>query len=80
MTLPRPLIPLAIIAGILGAGYWVDQARAQRASRLSGYFESQPTELASRLTGRVQSILVKEGDPVKKGQVLVRLEAETDLA
>lgn len=35
---------------------------------------SQRAELAFRVSGKLQELLVKEGDPVEKGQVLARLD------
>lgn len=68
---------ILIIIGLLVGGYFVDRNRAAQQSRLSGYFENQPTQAASRIGGRVKKILVKEGDSVAEGQVLVELETES---
>ena len=76
----KRLIPVVIVIGLLAGGIWIDQRRAAVASRLSGFFESQPSDIASRLPGRVAQILVKEGDVVKMGTLLVRLEAKPDAA
>jgi multidrug resistance efflux pump len=72
----RKFIPLFVIFVLLLGGYLIDRYRAARLSQLSGFFESQPTLIASRVTGRVQALPVLEGDFVKKGQVLVILEAK----
>jgi len=69
------LIALALVLGV--GGYLIDRSRAAKQSLLSGYFESQPTQAASRLEGRVVQILVKEGDTVRAGQALVRLETNS---
>lgn len=42
-------------------------------------YESQ-VNLVPEVIGRVDAVLVKEGDQVKKGQVLIRLDAETSRA
>jgi multidrug resistance efflux pump len=73
----RPIIALCVVAIIGTAGYFVDRNRAANQSLLSGYFENQPTLAASRVQGRVAQILVKEGDGVRKGQPLVRLETRS---
>ncbi|MHB8637132.1 MAG: HlyD family secretion protein [Fimbriimonadaceae bacterium] len=71
----------AIAVIVLAAGgYLIDRSRAANEAQLSGFFEIQPTEVSSRLGGRVAQILVKEGDAVKRGQALVRLEAATNEA
>ncbi|MCC9607690.1 HlyD family efflux transporter periplasmic adaptor subunit [Blastopirellula sp. JC732] len=42
--------------------------------KVSGYIEAQDIRLGSRVGGRVAEVLADEGDMVKQGQVLVRLE------
>lgn len=71
----RPLIPLTALLVFGGGGWYLDSQRSRQRSVLSGYFESQPAELASRVGGRTARILVKEGDTVKAGQALLVFEA-----
>ncbi|MDR3689864.1 MAG: HlyD family efflux transporter periplasmic adaptor subunit [Fimbriimonas sp.] len=71
------LVPTSIVVVLAAGGYLIDRAREKQQSLVSGYFESQPTLAASRLGGRVEQILVREGDTVKSGQPLVRLEANS---
>jgi multidrug resistance efflux pump len=74
----RRLAILVVIAAILGVGgYFIDRSRAATESRLSGFFESQPTLVSSRLGGRVKRICVVEGDRVRAGQTLVELEDDS---
>ncbi len=47
--------------------------RAQERSTLSGFFDSQPAQVASRAPGRVARVLVQEGETVQPGQVLMEL-------
>jgi HlyD family secretion protein len=75
--LPKMLIVLAVLLGG-GAIWYVDIQRAKEHSALSGFFESQPTDVSSRIGGRVADILVTEGDAVHRGQVLMRLDAGPD--
>jgi len=78
MLVKRRFVVIFFIACVLGiGGYYIDRSRSAKESLLSGYFESQPTLAASRLGGRVVEILVKEGDAVKPGQELVRLETKS---
>lgn len=72
--LPR-LIILAVAAAIGVGGWYLDAQRAKARSVLSGYFESEPSELSSRVQGRVASILVHEGQAVHAGDPLVVLDA-----
>ena len=76
----RPIIAIVILSIVIGGGYLIDRSRAANESLLSGFFEIQPTQVSSRLGGRVASILVKEGDTVKTGQPLIKLEAATSEA
>jgi multidrug resistance efflux pump len=72
---PRLLIPIALLLALGGGGWYIETQRARQRSTLSGFFESQPTQVASRTGGRVARILVKEGDTVHVGQPLMELEA-----
>jgi len=70
----RKLIPLVLIVAALGA-YGIYRARQARAPySWSGTVEARTIEVGSRVGGRVQEVLVREGDPVKAGQPLVVLE------
>lgn len=77
---PRLLILLLLLAVFGIGGWYIEQQRAQTRSTLSGFFESRPTEVASRLGGRVAQILVQEGDSVHAGQPTIIFEAEADRA
>lgn len=49
--------------------------------RLNGRIEAVMVDLSPKVTGRVREVLVKEGQRVKAGDVLVRLDlGETDIA
>ncbi len=70
----RFLIPVTLLCA-LGIGSWyVEAQRTRTRSALSGFFESQPSELASRVGGRTARILVREGDSVRVGQALIVFE------
>jgi HlyD family secretion protein len=45
---------------------------------VSGRIEGDEVDLAFKLGGRIQEILVREGDPVRQGQVLARLGGERE--
>lgn len=74
---PRLLIPVLVLTGLGVGGWYVEAGRARTRGTLSGFFESQPTQVSSRIGGRAVRILVREGDTVRAGQVLVQLEANT---
>jgi HlyD family secretion protein len=76
----RIVLPLALIAALGIGGWYIDRRRDEERSTLSGFFESQPAEVSSRIGGRVARIEVKEGDAVRAGQPLVMLEAQPNRA
>lgn len=80
LALTLPFGPLAVT--LAGA---VALSACQRAAdpnlvRLNGRIEAAMVDLSPKVTGRVREVLVKEGDRVKAGDVLVRLDlGETGL-
>jgi len=64
------LIAIAVLAGLIG----YSQLRTT-VDHVSGFVEAEDIRLGSRLGGRIAEALVTEGEQVKRGQVLVRLEA-----
>lgn len=72
---PRFLIPIVVITGLAVGGWWLDSQRQEERSRVSGTFESRPSMIASRTSGRVARILAEEGQDVKEGDVIVLLDA-----
>jgi HlyD family secretion protein len=73
-------LPLAVIA-VLALGYggyrlW----QAHQPYEWSGTVEARTIAVGSRAGGRVKSVVVREGDHVKKGQPLLELEAGDWLA
>ncbi|AIE86274.1 HlyD family secretion protein [Fimbriimonas ginsengisoli] len=72
---PQMLAPIVLLAALAVGGYYLDRSRAEHRNLISGTFESQPSRLAPKTSGRVSQILVHEGEAVKAGQVLVRLTA-----
>ncbi len=73
---PRPVIMLAILAlGYLA--WWLHTdflAPPPRGIYASGTIESEEVSIASEMAGRVVALLAEEGDSVKSGDVLVRLD------
>jgi HlyD family secretion protein len=43
---------------------------------VSGRIEGYETDIGAKVAGRVESIAVREGDAVRKGQLIVRLDDE----
>ncbi|MHB2020067.1 MAG: hypothetical protein ACYCW6_24280 [Candidatus Xenobia bacterium] len=71
----RVAVPLLILVFLAVTGAAVERMRARERSVLSGYFENQPTSIASRASGRVRRIVANEGTAVHQGDVLLELEA-----
>jgi HlyD family secretion protein len=70
---------LAFVGGLTLGG--CQQAADPNLVRLNGRIEAAMVDLSPKVTGRVREVLVKEGDRVKAGDVLVRLDlGETGLA
>ena len=76
------LIPLAIVAAALAAGIYAwTQMRATGPGEHfvsgNGRIEATEIDVAAKLGGRVQSIVVKEGEFVKAGQPLAHMQIDT---
>lgn len=70
----RKVIPIVLVVAALSA-YLVYRVRAGHAPYVwSGTIEARTIEVGSRVGGRVQDVLVREGDAVTAGQALVVLE------
>lgn len=74
----KKLILTLIVLGLVGVGVWqnfaLQKADYQGIAQVNGRLNLTRLDIATLYAGRVQEILVKEGDTVQKGQVLVRLD------
>ncbi len=82
-TRRRPAVPLVAVVVLLllagvGAWWWFTQPDAEAAHRVSGSVETTQYQVSSVLAGQVAKVLVGEGDQVKAGDPLVKLD-ETSL-
>jgi HlyD family secretion protein len=71
MRYRAPLLPLLVLLVALGA------CRAHPKDediRLNGRIEAPTVDLAAKVSGRVVEVSVREGDRVKRGQLLIRLD------
>ena len=73
----KRLIPFLLLAVAAAAGvyYWRLPKEDPARIRLSGNLEITEINAAFKTPGRVVELLVKEGDTVKKGQLLARIES-----
>lgn len=80
------LLLALLVAGVLAVLWWrgtpadavvVEQRTLVRTLQFSARVASHTrVDLGSTVTGRVQAVLAQEGDAVKQGQVLLRLESQ----
>ncbi|HEX7959170.1 MAG TPA: biotin/lipoyl-binding protein, partial [Terriglobales bacterium] len=74
------IIPIIlVVAGLLGYKYWKSRQSALPAGIVSGNgrIEAKLSDASAKEPLRVKEILVDEGDLVKPGQVLARLDTVT---
>lgn len=74
----KALIPAAVLALVAGTGLFLTCRREHTSDRLevSGNIEATQVEASFRIGGKVQERLVDEGDLVKEGQIIARLDAK----
>lgn len=83
MKLPtRKLIPLLVIVAVAAAGYYgwrllADNGPGAGFISGNGRIEATEVDVATKLAGRVQDVLVAEGDFVSVGQPLARMQIDT---
>jgi HlyD family secretion protein len=74
---PRLLIPAGLAIAALGYGIWTILPKPpETILRVSGRLEVDEADIGTKTGGRVVAIFVREGDAVKKGQVVVQIEDE----
>lgn len=70
---PRLLIPIGLV--VIGAGLaWYLSRPKPEGLQLSGRIEGYPTDIGAKVGGRIDAVAVREGDAVRKGNVIVRLD------
>jgi multidrug resistance efflux pump len=70
----RRIFLLVIVVGAIGAYLFVRHRAAHAPYEWSGTVEARTIEVGSKVGGRVQKVLVREGDDVDAGQALLVLE------
>ncbi|MDD0814455.1 efflux RND transporter periplasmic adaptor subunit [Curvibacter sp. HBC28] len=70
-VLTVPLVAL-LLAG-LGYGYW--KAAQPQPDVFQGQLEARETDVAAKVPGRIAEMAVKEGDTVKPGSLLMRMDS-----
>jgi multidrug resistance efflux pump len=64
-----------VLAALVGLGFYWPFGKKDEVLRLPGVVEVREVRLGSKLGGRVAKTYVEEGDEVRAGKLLVRLEA-----
>ena len=76
----KKIIPILVILVAAAAGAWLLRARQQndsaRGLQLFGNVEIREVNLGFRVSGRIAEVLRDEGDAVKAGEILARLDDE----
>jgi len=74
----RIIIAIVVLLALLGGGYWWWNQRASAAGARtlsgSGTIEAEDVLITSEVAGRVQALLVDEGQDVTAGQTLAKLD------
>ncbi len=74
-TLRKTVLALALlaVAGTIGYGLW--RAAVPPAVVLQGQMEAQETDVAPKVAGRIGEVLVREGQQVRSGDALIRMDS-----
>lgn len=77
----KKIIPIVLLVAIAGGGiYWYRSTHRKQADatmlRLSGNIEAHESIVSFRVQGRIIDLLVDEGQQVKAGEVLARLDED----
>jgi HlyD family secretion protein len=72
-TGPRRIVIGMVIAGILAAGLWATAHPTP--PELQGMVDAREIRIASKITGRIASFAVEEGQAVKAGQLLYTIDS-----
>src|SRR5262245_53038782 len=76
MRICKIILGMGLVAAVAAAsGCWWLLGERGTELRLQGTVEIQEVRLGSKIGGHVAEVLIREGDLVQTGQVLVRLEA-----
>jgi multidrug resistance efflux pump len=76
MRIRKIILSMGLAASLAAAsGWWWLHDERDASLPLQGTVEVQEVRLGSKIGGRVAEVLIREGDLVPAGQVLVRLEA-----
>jgi HlyD family secretion protein len=70
------LLAVVALAVLAGTFYFLRSRPPDQLLRASGTIEATEVEISFQIPGKVQEVLVAEGQPVKRGEAVARLSAE----
>lgn len=76
LSKPKLIISIPIIVAVIAIIYLTITAFKTESVTITGIVETTEIDVSSKIPGRLDAILVKEGDQVKKGDVLAKLESK----
>lgn len=76
IDMKKTIIAVPIILAIIAIAYLIVSSFSDNTKTITGIVETNVIDVASKIPGRVDTILVKEGDFVKKGQVLAIIQSK----
>ncbi|HXS69711.1 MAG TPA: biotin/lipoyl-binding protein, partial [Candidatus Polarisedimenticolia bacterium] len=75
------MLPLSILAvGVIAAVIYLTLIRPPRAIVLTGMVTTDEVIVSPEIQGRLQQVLVREGDVVTNGELLARIQPESEQA
>lgn len=74
-TLRKTVLALALLAVADTIGYGLWRAAAPPPVVLQGQMEAQETDVAPKVAGRIGQVLVQEGQQVRSGDALIRMDS-----
>lgn len=75
-NMKKIIIALPIILAIMAIAYLIISSSGNDKKVITGLVEITDVDVASKIPGRIDSIFVNEGDFVKKGQILAKLQSK----
>src|ERR1700730_9619648 len=74
MSRQRAILLLIVVAGLGGAAFSAGWFRRDTGLEGSGTVEARDIRVGSKIGGRIDKVLVREGDAVEPGQVLITFD------
>lgn len=75
-NMKKIIIALPLILAVMAIAYLIISSSGDDKKVITGLVEITDVDVASKIPGRIDSIFVNEGDFVKKGQILAKLQSK----